>query len=402
MPSREPLFTPRFISLWLFQFGTFFSAFQLLPVIPLRIIELGGSKAAAGLFLAVYTFASAFAAPVMGTIADFVGRRRMLVIASLLFVVFSLAYGVVPWLPLVLVIAIVHGAIWSSILSSASAIMTDFIPVSRRTEGLGYWGLAPTAAIAIAPAVGMHVHHFGWFALCAELAVLSALMALWAARLPGGQRPAVTNDVTPEKASRPRVIDLWDFRVLKTALSFAVVSFGYGGITSYVAILSRERGIHPESLFFTVFATSVVVVRILTARIGDRYGPKVLLYPAFLAMPLALALLAASQTRAQMVGAAVLWGIGLGASFPAFMTFVVTHTDEQFRGRTFGSVILAFDTGIGLGSIVIGAIGARWSLGTAFWIAAGLSCLAIPIFVGTSRQLDRGTAVADTASHAGT
>jgi MFS family permease len=393
--QRPPLFTPRFISLWLFQFGTFFSAFQLLPVIPLRIIELGGSKAAAGLFLAVYTFASAFAAPVMGTLADYVGRRRMLIIASLLFVVFSLAYGVVPWLPVVLVIAVVHGAIWSSILSSASAIMTDFIPASRRTEGLGYWGLAPTAAIAVAPAVGMHVHHFGWFALCAEIAVLSALMALWAARLPADPR-------RQEKPARPRVLDLWDWRVLKTALSFAVVSFGYGGITSYVAILSRERGIQPESLFFTVFATSVVVVRILTGRIGDRRDPRVLLYPAFAAIPLAFALLAVAHTRAQMIGAGILFGIGLGASFPAFMTFVVSNTDEQFRARTFGSVILAFDTGIGLGSLVIGAIGARWSLGTAFAIAAGLSCLAIPIFVNTSREMRRGTAVADTASHAGT
>lgn len=391
----ERLFTPRFVSLWLFQFGTFFSAFQLLPVIPLRILELGGSKAAAGLFLAVYTFSSAFAAPVMGTVADHVGRRRMLVIASILFVGFSLAYGVVPWLPLVLVIAIAHGTLWSSILSSASAIMTDFIPVSRRTEGLGYWGLAPTAAIAIAPAVGMWVHRFGWFTLCAEIAVLSALMAVWAARLPGGEQ-------RKEPTSLPRTADLWDFRVLKTALSFSVISFGYGGITSYVAILSRERGIHPESLFFTVFATSVVVVRIVTARIGDRHGPKVLLYPAFVSIPLAFALLAAAQTRTQMIAAAILWGIGLGASFPAFMTFIVTNTDERFRGRTFGSVILAFDTGIGLGSIVIGAIGARWSLGTAFAVAAGLSCLAIPIFISTSRQLDRGTAVADTASHART
>jgi MFS family permease len=393
--QRPPLFTPRFISLWLFQFGTFFSAFQLLPVIPLRIIELGGSKAAAGLFLAVYTFASAFAAPVMGTMADHIGRRRMLIVASLLFVVFSIAYGVVPWLPVVLVIAVAHGAIWSSILSSASAIMTDFIPVSRRAEGLGYWGLAPTAAIAVAPAVGMQVHRFGWFALCAEIAVLSALMALWASRLPADARP-------DRKRERPRVVDLWDWRVLKTALSFAVVSFGYGGITSYVAILSRERGIHPESLFFTVFATTVVAVRILTGRIGDRRDPRVLLYPAFAAMPLAFALLAIAQSRAQMIGAGILFGIGLGASFPAFMTFVVSNTDEQFRARTFGSVILAFDTGIGLGSIVIGAIGARWSLGTAFAIAAGISCLAIPIFVGTSRQMRRGTAVADTASHAGT
>lgn len=393
--TRPALFTPRFISLWLFQFGTFFSAFQLLPVIPLRIIELGGSKAAAGTFLAVYTFASAFAAPVMGTVADSIGRRRMLIVASLLFVAFSLAYGVAPWLPVVLVIAVAHGAIWSSILSAASAIMTDFIPVSRRTEGLGYWGLAPTAAIAVAPAVGMQVYRFGWFALCAEIALLSALMALWAARLPA-------DPPRHERSSLPRVVDLWDWRVLKTALAFAVVSFGYGGITSYVAILSRERGIHPESLFFTVFATSVVLVRILTGRFGDRRDPRVLLYPAFAAIPPAFALLAVSYTRVQMIGAGILFGIGLGASFPAFMTFVVTHTPEQFRARTFGSVILAFDTGIGLGSIAIGAIGTRWSLGTAFAIAAGLSCLAIPIFVRTSRQLTRGTAVADTASHAGT
>jgi MFS family permease len=391
----ERLFTPRFIALWFFQFGTFFSAFQLLPVIPLRIIELGGSKAAAGLFLFVYTLSSAFAAPVMGTIADHVGRRRMLIVASVLFVLFSLAYGVVPWLPVVLAIAIVHGSIWSSILSSASAIMTDYIPVPRRTEGLAYWGLAPTAAIAVAPAVGMQVYRFGWFALCAEIAVLSALMAIWATRLPGSE----TRDPS---AKFPGLGELWDWRVVRATLSLTAISFGYGGITSYVAILSRERGIHPESLFFTVFAVTVVLVRVFTSRLGDRFGHKVLLYPAFVAMPLAFALLAAAQTRTQMVGAAILFGIGMGASFPSFMTFIVTHTDEQRRGRTFGSVIWAFDTGIGMGSMVIGAIGARWSLGVAFSVAAAISCLSIPIFVFTSRQLLRGTAVADTATHAGT
>jgi MFS family permease len=382
---RSPLFTPRFIALWLFQFGTFFSAFQLLPVIPLRIIDLGGSKATAGMFLFVYTLSSALAAPVMGTIADHIGRRRMLVIASILFVVFSLAYGVVPWLPVVLLIAIIHGSIWSSILSSASAIMTDFIPIARRTEGLAYWGLAPTAAIAVAPAVGLFVYRFGWLALCVEIAVLSALMAIWAARIPGG-------DLRNAEAKLPRVGDLWDVTVLKATLSLAVTSFGYGGITSYVAILSRERGIHPESLFFTVFAITIVVVRVLTSHLGDRFGPKVLLYPAFAAMPIAFATLAIAQTTWQMIAGGVLFGMGLGASFPAFMTFVVTHTDEQRRGRTFGSVIMAFDTGIGVGSFVIGAIGARYGLGTGFLVAAAISCLAIPIFVTTSRALSLSSA----------
>ena len=391
---RAPLFTPRFVALWLFQFGTFFSAFQLLPVIPLRIIDLGGSKAAAGLFLFVYTMASALAAPVMGTIADHVGRRRMLIVASLLFVVFSLAYGVVPWLPLVLVIAIVHGAIWSSILSSASAIMTDFIPIERRTEGLAYWGLAPTAAISVAPAVGLFVHRYGWFVLCAEIAVLSALMAVWALRIPGG-------DLRNEHASLPKIADLWDMKVIKATLSLTVTSFGYGGITSYVALLSRERGIHPESLFFTVFAISVVLVRVFTSPLGDRFGPKVLLYPAFVALPVSFVTLALAQTVWPMVLSAVLFGIGLGASFPAFMTFIVAHTDEQKRGRTFGSVIFAFDIGIGTGSLVIGAIGARAGLGTSFLVAAAISCLAIPIFVTASRDLARSDSPSSARSASG-
>ncbi|MEA2465676.1 MAG: hypothetical protein QOJ98_3423 [Acidobacteriota bacterium] len=395
-PPQEPLFTGRFISLWLFQFGTFFSAFQLFPVIPMRIMALGASKGTAGLFLFVYTLSSAFAAPIMGTIADSVGRRRMLVAASVVFVFFSLAYGVVPWLPLVLVIAVLHGAVWSSILSSASAIMTDFIPASRRTEGLAYWGLAPTAAIAIAPMIGLFVHKLGgWIALCVEIAVLSACMAVWAARMPAGHSGSGSTEL-------PKLRELWDWQVVKTTLSLAVVSFGYGGITSYVAILSIERGIHPESLFFTVFAITIVLVRVFTSRLGDRFGHKVLLYPAFVAMPIAFATLAAAYATWQMVAAAILFGIGLGASFPAFMTFVVANTDEHRRARTFGSIIWAFDTGIGLGSFFIGAIGQRRGLGFAFNVAAALACLSIPIFVTTSRQLARGTPVADNAEHAGT
>src|SRR3954453_17818734 len=104
LPSREPLFTARFAGLWAFAFVAFFSAFQLLPAIPFRILDLGGSKAQAGWFLAAYTFASAFAAPVMGTIADHVGRRRTLITASLAFIVFSLLYGVIRDLKLLLLV----------------------------------------------------------------------------------------------------------------------------------------------------------------------------------------------------------------------------------------------------------------------------------------------------------
>ena len=390
MSSPEPLFTKRFFGLWLFAFITFFAAFQLLPAVPFRIMAIGGTKAQAGWFLSVYAFASALSAPLMGNLADHVGRKRMLMTASLLFIVFSLLYGVIRVVPLLLVIAIVHGSLWSGLIASASAIMSEFIPESRRNEGLAYWGLSSTAAIALAPAAGLMVYeHFGWVALCVELAGLALLTFAWASRLP------VTH-VTIDSAHSLK--DAWDIAVIRPALSFSVICFGYGGVTSYVAILARERGIKPESLFFTVFALTIVIVRVLTSRLGDKLGPKAILYPSYAAIPISFALLAFATRPWQFVLSASLFGIGMGGAYPAFANFLLMNTDPKRRARTFGSIVMAFDTGIAVGSLSIGAIGQRYSLGTAFAIAAALSCLAIPIFMAASRQFS-GTTVAAPAEH---
>lgn len=378
MPA-EPLFTRRFFGLWTFAFITFFSAFQLLPAIPLRILQLGGSKAQAGWFLSVYAFASAFAAPIMGTIADHIGRKRMLMLASFLFIVFSILYGVVTHIGYLLIIGMIHGSLWSGLISSSSALMSDFIPESRRNEGLAYWGLSGNAAVAIAPAVGLFVFRYGWLALCGEMAALSAMMLFWSWRLP------VVDAVADTKF--PSLRDAWDWRVIRASLSMGVIAFGHGGMTSYVVLLSRERGIHPESLYFTVFAVTIVLVRIGTARLGDRFGSKAVLYPSFAAIPLSFALLAVATNRWQLIAAGVLYGIGFGGAWPAFAAFVVTATDARRRGRTFGSIVWAFDTGIAVGSLAAGAIVQHHSYGTAFWVAAAVSCLAIPIFVAASRRM---------------
>ena len=74
--------TGAFLRLWTFSFVTFLSAFQLFPAMPFRIMELGGTKAEAGIFLALYTWACAASAPFTGAAADHFGRRRALLLGS--------------------------------------------------------------------------------------------------------------------------------------------------------------------------------------------------------------------------------------------------------------------------------------------------------------------------------
>jgi MFS family permease len=391
MPSpRDPLFTPRFAMLWVYAFVTFFSAFQLLPAIPFRILDLGGSKAEAGWFLSVYTFASAFSAPVMGSLADHFGRRRFLITASILFVIFSIFYGVVRQLPLLFLIGAIHGAVWSGLMASASALMSEYIPESRRTQGMAYWGLASSSAIAIAPAVGLWVFHFGWRTLCIELSIISVLMVLGALLLRADVKGPVTR--------RLAVSDAWDWRVIAATLSLAVASFGYGGMTSYAAIIAIERHIQPIAIYLTTYAIALVLFRVCFSHLGDRIGPKRMLYPGLVVVPIAFAWLGIAHTRWEMIASATLFGIGWGAAYPAFVTIILGNTDPARRARTFGSIVWAFDTGIGLGSFGIGAIGQHYGLADAFLVAAALSCLSVPIFALTSPRLS-GTSLAAEPGH---
>ncbi|MBI2213981.1 MAG: MFS transporter [Acidobacteria bacterium] len=377
---RERLFTGTFYNLWALSFVTFLSAFQLFPTVPFRILALGGSKGEAGLFLGLYTAAAALSAPLTGSIADHVGRRRLAIVASIAFVAFSLLYAVVTERSLLLAVAVVHGVLWSGILTASGGIMTNLIPASRRTEGLAYWGMASTVAIAVAPLIGLRLYQIGWNVMCFVMAGLSVVMAAIATVLP--------HDEPRPGARFPRINEIVAPKVVLTALSLTTVSFGYGGLTSYVALLSVERKIDPPSLFFTVFALMILVSRIFFGPVADKFTTKAMLYPAIIVMAMAIAILALGETKLWMIAAGALYGTGLGVAFPTFMSFVMGRTDPSRRGATFGNVIMAFDSGIGVGSAATGAVIQRFGYRPAFLGAALLSLGAIAVFQMTSKLWD--------------
>jgi MFS family permease len=386
--TREPLFTWPFLRLCLFAFLAFLAAFQLFPTIPFHLIELGSPRAEAGLFLTVYTWASALSAPFTGVVADRFGRRRMLIVSAASFALFSVLYGLVRPLPLLLGIACLHGFFWSGMLSASGALITDVIPLSRRTEGIGYYGIAATAAVAVAPAIGLAVYRLGWLALMLELAVMAVVLVVMASFVRDGAPPlAAPSDAPPARPHAP-LHEAISWRVVASASGLFLIALPYGAITSYVALLAGDRGIEPRSLFFTVFAVTVLVVRIVMPRLADRGGrPELWLVGGLLLVPPGLALLGLAHTRGALVLAAIVFAAGFGSAYPTFMTWVLARTDARYRAATFGSVLLAFDTAIGMGSLLVGRLGAMAGLGRAFLVLAGVSALAVPAFLSTSKLL---------------
>src|SRR2546423_1306744 len=121
----DRLFTGRFFLMCAFTFTVFVSVFLLLPAMPYRILDLGGSTAQAGLFLGLLTYASALSAPFTGLLADRVGKPALLCGCSLAIFGFSMAYAWSGSVLLPLLLALVHGVFWSALLSASSAYLIE-------------------------------------------------------------------------------------------------------------------------------------------------------------------------------------------------------------------------------------------------------------------------------------
>jgi MFS family permease len=172
-----------------------------------------------------------------------------------------------------------------------------------------------------------------------------------------------------------------EWRVMLLSVTLFMYAFGYGGITSFVALYTDANGVRPSGLYFIVFCLTTVVTRPFSGRLGDRIGYRRVFIPCVALVAVGFALLAAGGSRSMLIASAIVFGIGFGSAYPVFLAHLMRHVDETRRGAMFGSIIGAFDTGIGTGSIVLGSIVQRSGYQAAWATCAVLAACAIPYFL---------------------
>jgi MFS family permease len=395
---RDRLFTPRFLTMFGYSVTVFLSLFQLLPTAPYHVMGLGGSMAVAGLFHGFLTFSSACSAPVTGPISDRLGHRPVLIVVSLLLTALTLSYAFISSYHVLFAVVVVHGVIWSSLLSASGAYMAASIPASRRGEGLGYWGMASVLAFGTAPVLGFWVYRHGWVALCIETAGLNLLMAVIAWYLPDDradvirarQEAAAQAGTSAGSRRLQRVHADIEWRVIVLSIGIGLISFGYGGLTSFAALFADDIGLSPRSLLLSALAAAMVVSRLMMGRSVDRLGHRRVLVPSLLVPSLGLWLLAVVHGPFMLVCGALVFGAGFGVMYPTYTAYILTHVSESKRGAAFGAILAAFDTGIGTGASLMGWLASRHGFRATFAIAGAVGVLSLPYFVVAERRLGFG------------
>ena len=130
------------------------------------------------------------------------------------------------------------------------------------------------------------------------------------------------------------------------------------------------------------------------AGLPPQHGLYAAMVPCLVAVMTGFALLAVGGSRTMFVVSALVFGTGFGSAYPLFLGHVMRHVEPARRGAAFGSIIAAFDTGIGTGSMTIGWIVQHYGYRSAFGAAAALALLTVPYFLTVEpKVLPPGTPV---------
>lgn len=155
---RPAIWSRDFSLLWLTNFFMATSFYFLLPTVPTFAVDvLGADKTEVGYLIGLFTLSALLVRPLAGYLLDAKGRRMTYLTGLGLFALIIFGYKFATLFILLLVIRFLHGLSWGMLTTGGSTVAADLLPVERRGEGLGYYGLTMTVAMAIGPLLGLQV-----------------------------------------------------------------------------------------------------------------------------------------------------------------------------------------------------------------------------------------------------
>ena len=424
----ERLWNRNYCKVMVANFTLFFAFYVLTPLLPLYLSEhFGATKDVIGLVLSGYTITALLFRPFSGYVVDAFPRKTVLMISFGAFAIFFAGYLAASTLLLFTIVRTLHGGPFGALTVSNSTVAIDVLPSSRRTEGIGYYGLSNNLAMAIAPSVGIFIYQLTdsfeflfWLALivacCGWIVDSTVKCKEW--KEERGKRSENSSaagnsqqgnlfplSCVPSVASGKPMTSFhfplsWDrfFLVRGWLLGLNMVAFGFsfGVLSNYLAIYGKEvMGITGGTgTYFMLCSVGLILSRLqggralrngrVTHNAGSGMVISLIGYTIFIALPTIgnLSPLTSYLSPLTMVGyygSALLIGLGNGHMWPAFQNMTINVARNNQRGTANSTILISWDIGMGLGILVGGVVSELLGYASAFWTvvlvnASGVAC----------------------------
>ena len=379
-------------------FSLFFAFYVLTPLLPLYLSEhFGATKDVIGLVLSGYTITALLFRPFSGYVVDSFPRKLVLMVSFSAFAIFFAGYLAASTLLLFMLVRTLHGGPFGMLTVANSTVAIDVLPSSRRTEGIGYYGLSNNLAMAIAPTVGIFVYKYSH---SFELLFWIALVVACCGWMVDATIDLKSKDIVKNKSK----LSLDRFFLMKgwlLGVNMVAFGFSFGVLSNYLAIYGKEvMGITGGTgTYFMLCSIGLILSRLqggkalrqgrLTHNAGAGMVISLVGYTLFILMPTLNQLSIVNYQLSIILGyygSALLIGLGNGHMWPAFQNMTINVAENNQRGTANSTILISWDIGMGLGILLGGVVSELAGYGAAFWTVVVVNAMGVILFFAATKQ----------------
>jgi predicted MFS family arabinose efflux permease len=334
---------------------TFINLYSPQALLPLLSQQLGVGASAVSLLISATTLAIALIAPFTGTVADVLGRKRVIVSAMFALVAPTALLGLAGGLRAMVLWRFVQGLLLPPIFAVTIAYIGDELPAAEVTSATGIYLSASSFGGFLGRLLpGLLAGPVGWrgaFLSLAAITLAAALGVLWL--LPRERRFVRSPGLAA--SARQMLRHLGDRRLVATyAVGFGVL-FTFIASFTYVNfhLAAAPFNLTPAELggIFVVYLVGVVTT-LLTGRGVARFGRRKLVIGLVALWAAGMLLTLLPSLAAILVGLAM--SAGCGFVCQAVATGFVAVTAREGRSSAVGLYVTCYYIGGSVGGVLPG------------------------------------------------
>lgn len=361
--AKERLWSLTFISLMIVSFFASINANGLSNGTSVCIDSVGGSTTFAGLVVLAFSLSAMLVRFFAGTYSDRKGRRRVNVLGSAILLAGAFSSLIVQDVSFFLFSRIIMGIGFALVSTTTAAAVADYLPAERMGEGLGYFSLTSAVSLAIGPSLAIWaVQKYAVAGLFGGATILTCIMLALSltcryAPQPVYKPPVKLKESVPLSLKTKRFfLEAIEVKSLPPSIVQVFAGIGHVVYLMFMSVFATHEGIGGIQLYFLLAAGTMILVRLFAGKLIDRLPANVILVPAELVGILGLLLMLLFRNSAALLAAGICFGIFIGFLQPLLTSQAIRRAPDERRGAGSATYQIAFDIGIGAGSLLWGAV----------------------------------------------
>lgn len=349
---------------------------SITPILPSVSAHFDITPEQASMLITVFTLPGVFLTPVFGILADWYGRRRVLVPVLTLFgIAGTLCYHADTFTSL-LVLRGLQGIGAASLGAMNVTIISDLFHGNDRTTALGYNSAVLSLGATLYPAIGGAMALFGWRFpfLLPVLAFPTALLVLFRLDTPKADR---TLDVSAYFRGVRKSLGSRKIRTM-FLLSTSTFLLLYGPLLTFLPFFMEDRFGSDSLVIGIVLASSSIgnlVSGAMLGRLSARYTPVQMLLISYLIYAGALVMIPFMPAAWSLGIPAILFGAAIGINNPNIQTLIAKTVRPEQRAAILSINGMVLRLGQTTGPLLMGLFFAFAGPEGAYILMAGMALL---------------------------